>query len=701
MNWLGQPVALAFGWALVHFLWQGTLVALLLSLLLRLLRNASARVRHFVACAAMLACLVFPALTLNHHWPQPSRIMTQSGIDSVDSPLIPSLRLAQPSTNLGTRIEQALRPALPWMVAIWMLGCLFLLLRLGGGWLWLNRMRSRHSDSAPMDWQKRFQNLARRLGLRRCPILRVSTRVEGPMAHGWWKPTVLIPASLVTGMNSDLLEALLAHELAHILRQDYLANLLQCLCETLLFYHPAVWWISAKIRTTREEACDDLAAKAIGEPRRLALALAELDLFQLPAPALGAHQGDLMHRIQRLVKPSQPRLPFGGLLPLLLAASLLSPVLASTLEKPVVIVPILRPATLIAQLDALAAKEGIDPNLLRAIAETESHFDPNAMSPNGSMGLLQVMPATARKYGAQNLQDPAQVMAAGARYLRFLLDRYQGDWNKAIAAYNGGEEASDSGKMSEETRRYLPTVLRLAKEKAVQPDVPSETPTVGTPRESSTRHLQPKPNADTSRRIHLARHNGKLTLEFSLTRSELATLLAENWNWLFTNGAEDRSLTLSYPALRADQVGGVDANLKGVSPEDFLRILAKQGATPEPLSEAWLKQLPAATATGEMKRLKNDEWEVDMQVITLDGFDVEFRVDGTEKPVGKITVGDAARRAIVRFVSHPKIRTEIRTGKSLTVRITERSTSRYGETTVDLTPDTANFRVVMDKNEKS
>ncbi len=679
MNWLGQPVALALGWALVHFLWQGTLVALLLAILLRLLQRASARARHFVACAAMLACLVLPALTLNHHWPQPNRITTQTGVFPGESLQSSSLPRANPPATLSARIEQALRPALPWLVAIWMLGCLFLLLRLGGGWLWLNRLRSRHSDPAPDEWQQRLQGLARRLGLRNNPLLRVSAWVEGPIAHGWWKPTVLMPASLLTGINPDLLEALLAHELAHILRQDYLANILQCLCETLLFYHPAVWWISAKIRTTREEACDDLAAKAIGEPRRLALALAELDLFQLPAPALGAHQGDLMHRIQRLLNPSQPRPLLGGALPLLLAVSLLSPMLASAQEKPAAVPPILRPAALVTQIDALAAKEGIDPYLLRAIAEAESQFNPNAVSRNGSTGLLQVMPATAKKYGAQNLQDPAQVMAAGARYLRFLLDRYQGDLNKVIAAYNGGEEAIDSGKLTEETRRYLPTVLRLTKDKAVQA----------------------APDIRTPRRIHLARHEGKLTLEFSLTHSELKALLAENWNWLFTNGAEDRSLTLNYPAFRANQEGGLDANLKGVSPEDFLRVLAKQGTTPEPLSEAWLNQLPAATASGEIKRVENDDWEVDMQVITLDGFEVEFRVEGTEKPVGKITVGDAAQRAIVRSVSRPKIRTEIKTGKSLTVQITEHGTGRYGETTVDLTSGTANFRVVMDKNGKS
>jgi len=382
-----------------------------------------------------------------------------------------------------------------------------------------------------------------------------------------------------------------------------------------LFYHPAVWWISAKIRSTREEACDDLAAKAIGEPRRLALALAELDLFQLPAPALGAHQGDLMTRIKRLLNPAPPRPILGGLLPALLAAALLTPMMASTAppsetNRPA---PVLRPAELVAQLDALAAKEGIDPNLLRAVAEVESQFNPKAVSRLGSTGLLQVMPATARKYGAKDLQDPAQVMAAGARYLKFLLTRYNGDWTKAVAAYNGGEEALDAGKLSEETQRYVPAVLRLAQSRAVQPE-PSATPALPILEENATAG-----NTKASRIVHLARHGDTLTLDFDVTRQELEVILAENWNWLFTDGAEDQRVERTLPPMKPGTKGGLTVHMKGVSPREFLHNLAKQGFTPEPLSEAWLKQLPPGIASGEMKRLPGGEWDVRMQVVALEG----------------------------------------------------------------------------------
>jgi murein DD-endopeptidase MepM/ murein hydrolase activator NlpD/beta-lactamase regulating signal transducer with metallopeptidase domain len=471
MRLLLQPFTLALGWTLLHFLWQGLLAGLATALLLRLLRGHSAQVRHLAACAGLLACLLMPTVTLLQLLPGRPSPLAELAAPPVARSIPPvSTAAPAPKAPLKERLEGVLRPALPWLVGTWVLGSLFFLLRLLGGCLWLQRLRASHSSPASREWSQRFTSLARRMDLDHCPELRVCGAVDGPLVHGWWHPIVFVPASLLTGLDPLLLEALLAHELAHIRRQDYLANLLQSLCETLLFFHPAVWWISARIRATREEACDDLAAKAIGEPRRLALALAELDLFQLPAPALGAHQGDLMTRISRLLNPTPPRPFLGSPLPAFLVIALLAPMMASSAPPPERPTLILRPADLVAQLDALAAREGIDPHLLRAIAEVESQYDPGAVSRLGSTGLLQVMPATARKYGAQDLQDPAQVMAAGARYLKFLLTRYNGDWTRAVAAYNGGEEALDAGKLSEETRRYVPAVLRLAQSKAVQAD---------------------------------------------------------------------------------------------------------------------------------------------------------------------------------------------------------------------------------------
>jgi hypothetical protein len=244
----------------------------------------------------------------------------------------------------------------------------------------------------------------------------------------------------------------------------------------LLFHHPVVWWLSRRIRTVREHLCDDLAAQAIGEPRRLAEALAALDDFRVVPPqhsqlALAADGGILFNRIQRLVAPvARTAFPLwvpAALLALALpcAAAVLRAVSPDSAPIPV------EPA-LVRQLDALAAQEGLDPNLLRAMAWAESGFNRNARSPRGALGVLQVMPATAGKFGATDLHDPIQVMAAGAKYLRFLLDRYQGDVAKAVAAYNGGEKAIDAGALSQETTSYRALVLDLFNTRSVQPAPP-------------------------------------------------------------------------------------------------------------------------------------------------------------------------------------------------------------------------------------
>lgn len=460
-----HPLILALGWTLLHFLWQGLLAGLGTALLMRILRRAPAQSRHLAACLGLFACLVCPVFTLIRFWPGPANPQLQV-MSVATAPHGSLVRIPPPAERPAHSLASTLRPALPWIVAAWLSGCVVLLLRLGSGWVWLSRLRRGSSPALP-EWQRKVNTLARRMGLERLPQLRLCTAVDGPLAHGWWRPAILLPGSLLTGMSPDLLEALLAHELAHIRRQDYLANLLQCLAETLLFYHPAVWWISAEIRSTREEACDDLAAKAIGEPRRLALALAELDLFQLPAPALGAHQGDLMTRIKRLLNPTPPRPVPIGLLGALFAAVLLSPLMGSPAKAPKE--PIRVTARLLSQIDTLATQEGIDPHLLRAMAWAESRFDPDARSPRGALGILQVMPETAKKYGATDLSDREQVAAAGVRYLKSLLARYPGDLPKAVAAYNCGEEALDAGRITEEATRYRSQVLDVLKDKLIQP----------------------------------------------------------------------------------------------------------------------------------------------------------------------------------------------------------------------------------------
>jgi hypothetical protein len=129
---------------------------------------------------------------------------------------------------------------------------------------------------------------------------------ETPSAIGWLKPAILLPAATVAGLTVEQLEAVLAHEIAHIRRRDYLVNVLQVAVETLLFYQPAVWWISSRVRFERELCCDDEAVRATGNALGYARALTLLEKLRVPAPALSGAGGSLRYRVLRLVGEAQP-----------------------------------------------------------------------------------------------------------------------------------------------------------------------------------------------------------------------------------------------------------------------------------------------------------------------------------------------------------------------------------------------------------
>jgi hypothetical protein len=189
-------------------------------------------------------------------------------------------------------------------------------LRLASGWAWLQWLRRRPATvPASDDIQLRLLRLCQRMNLASNIRILLCEKVPGPTVMGWLRPVILLPPAALLGMPPEQLELVLAHELAHILRHDYAINLLQSCVEVLLFYHPAVWWVSAKIRQERELCCDDLAVRTTGDALDYAAALTRLEALCRPpdpprhaaqALALGATGGSFMHRIRRLVSPMAP-----------------------------------------------------------------------------------------------------------------------------------------------------------------------------------------------------------------------------------------------------------------------------------------------------------------------------------------------------------------------------------------------------------
>jgi len=329
---LAHPVFQSLGWTLLHFVWQGALVALLYAGVGLSLRHASANLRYTLACASMLLMLALPIATFLHLDSTATAIASErraahaspaepatareaaSERGSAQARLYANLLLVRDdeggvSAPLLGWAEDRFTSAVPWLVLLWLAGALALTLRLAGGWVLAERLRREPAGSLARDWRETLARLARQLRVSRPVRLCESALVEVPTVIGHLRPVILVPVSALTNMSAPQLEALLAHELAHIRRHDYLFNLLQSVVEVVLFYHPAVWWLSARVRVEREHACDDLAVSVTGDVLVYARALTTLETLRARkntrALAVAADGGSLMQRIQRLIK-TQP-----------------------------------------------------------------------------------------------------------------------------------------------------------------------------------------------------------------------------------------------------------------------------------------------------------------------------------------------------------------------------------------------------------
>lgn len=317
---LQQPLVIALGWTLLHFLWQGAALAAIYAVLMLMLRAATPEARYRAALACLVMLALTPVATFVYFASTAGPTLASAGLPD-------SLLAALPMQNAASwklAVDHGLRPYLPWLVLAWFGGVCVASARMLSGWRRVRQLRS-CIDFLPGDpWQHALATLKRRLRIRVPVQLASSTLIRIPMVIGWLKPLILIPPCVLAGLDSRQIEMILAHELAHIRRHDYLVNLLQAVVETLLFYHPAVRWISHQMRLEREKCCDrlvvDLSGDAVGYARALtnleAIRGAELGL------GLGASGGALYDRVQTLVAPRN-HAASGSLAALLIASAAL------------------------------------------------------------------------------------------------------------------------------------------------------------------------------------------------------------------------------------------------------------------------------------------------------------------------------------------------------------------------------------------
>jgi beta-lactamase regulating signal transducer with metallopeptidase domain len=316
-SWLSPDVMNALGWALIHSLWQCLGLAALAAALIAVSSRPS--VRYVVGVGALAAMLAAPVATL-------FVLMRPAALVHVAPATVPPLPSAQPVVSQapavlprpaassprveGVKIAPVVRPLedfrsrfaswniLSWLVAAWLAGVSFFSVRFAGGFLLLEYKRRSQSTIPNAGILALCQDVQRQLGLERAIRYLECCWLQAPAVIGWLRPIVMLPVAALTGLSEAQLRAVIAHELAHIRRFDVFVNIFQILVETLLFYHPAVWWLNKRIRAERELACDEIAVAASGSRLEYAQALTLMAEWEaVPRLAMAANRGPLAERI--------------------------------------------------------------------------------------------------------------------------------------------------------------------------------------------------------------------------------------------------------------------------------------------------------------------------------------------------------------------------------------------------------------------
>lgn len=334
-NILNESLVQAIGWTILHSIWQGALIVVIAALVLSFFKNPSSKLKYNIYTSTLFAILASSLATFAylHHtaetpkieWSVPVEVQNDKNdivelvfLDNINST---ASETQEAETSVSAFFSQASSLADEYMgliVVLWILGCLFFSIRFIGGFLYIQQLKKHSIYPVETYWKQKLELIQKRVGIQKSVRLLESAKVKAPMVIGHFKPIILFPIGALSGLNPSQVEAILAHELAHIHRNDYLVNILQSLAEIVLFYHPAAWWLSHKMEAAREHCCDDLAINLCGDRLVYAKALTEIESIRLQeqTPYLAAAfagkggEANLMERIQRLFSPSENKFSF-------------------------------------------------------------------------------------------------------------------------------------------------------------------------------------------------------------------------------------------------------------------------------------------------------------------------------------------------------------------------------------------------------
>ena len=310
-HFISEDIIYALGWTVVHSIWQGFLVALLMMVVMMNIKERSARIRYEVAGISLFLVLVLSICTF-------LIMYGASGRHTLEVLTFSSLGII-PSISTGSFFQETVQTGIdyfnqyiPLIVTIWFAGAVFFSIRLLGGLAYVQHIKYNHNTPLSDYWQMNLRRIAQQLHFNRPMALLESSLIHVPMVIGFFKPVILMPLGAVNALTEKEVEAILSHELAHIVRNDFVLNIFLSFIEVLFYYHPAVWWIAANVRTERENCCDDLAIQLCGNSLTYAKALVSLQEINqsqgsIPAFAmsLSGRKNQMINRVKRILNQPQ------------------------------------------------------------------------------------------------------------------------------------------------------------------------------------------------------------------------------------------------------------------------------------------------------------------------------------------------------------------------------------------------------------
>ena len=300
ITFMGDDLINALGWTFVHTLWQGCVIVLFMIFVLQQIPTKKATLRYTVSTASMISMLIAAVATFAMLYFEPGKSELVSSTAG--------MRVMGTEGQAGFSFMSWLGSHLSAMVAIWLAGVVLLAFRLLFGLGYIQYLKKTTSDLS-FSLRGKLDEIARKINYKRHLDVAESALVQIPVVVGHLKPLILFPVGAINQLTTDEVEAVLAHEIAHLVRNDFVQNLIQSVIEIVFYYHPAVWWISAVVRSERENCCDDLAIQVCGSSLTYARALVRLQEVGHSAPALAlpfsGSKNHLLNRVKRILNEPQ------------------------------------------------------------------------------------------------------------------------------------------------------------------------------------------------------------------------------------------------------------------------------------------------------------------------------------------------------------------------------------------------------------